>query len=108
MTPNTIEELYSGLNYGKSYILKKRLQTEISLFMEGVHRYFTPQCNLVCDYRHKYIHWHNAGSSAEQNTIERLEWLLDEIFDGAKPEDFVELSYNTMLDVMNGEYGEVR
>lgn len=40
-------------------------------------------------------------------TIESLKWLLEVIFEGAAPDDFVELSYNTLLDVIDGEYGEL-
>lgn len=107
MTPYTIEELYDGLNRGAKYILKKELEVHVELYKRGRLRYFVPSCNLSCDEAYKYICWHNGGSSANSNTLESLKWLLEVIFEGAAPDDFVELSYNTLLDVIDGEYGEL-
>lgn len=102
----TIEELFYTLNKGVRFTLRKSLETDVKLWKEGVYRYFTPTCNLSCD--GEFIHWQHGGSSANQNTLEDLRWTLDEIFDGATPEDFVALDYYTMLDVMDGEFGEIR
>lgn len=104
----TLEELYHRLNAGEGFILKEDLKSEVALFMSGKHKYCAPTCNLSVDDKREYIFWNHAGSSAVKNTLESLEWVLIHIFDGAEPEDFVPLNFDTMLDVINGEYGRVR
>lgn len=78
MTDEKIKAIYDGLNNGKKYILRKELELERELYDSGKHKYFVPEVNL---YKHgDYICWRHFGSSANDNTIGGLRFILEVIF----------------------------
>lgn len=96
----TTKALLHGLIEGKEYILKTRLQWDWEAYQEKRLRFFVPQASLYIDEDGEYIHWQCHGSSAEEISLESLEWLLDKIFE-CEASDFVELNMNSVLDVIN-------
>ena len=80
-------DLYIGLNDGKRYCLKKDFMLEARLYTEGEHRYFAPHVALSAD--PEYIRWSHYGSSANKNTIDDLQWILEYIFK-CEADEFVE------------------
>jgi len=85
------KEMLENIKNGARYILKKEFMLAAELYTSGEYRYFTPSANLyrVEDWAGVYIGWHHYGSSANKLNIENLHWILENIFDGAKPSDFV-------------------
>lgn len=88
-----LNRLLEGIKAGKRYILKEEFTLAAKLYTSGENRYFTPSANL---YRTEddygvYIGYRNHGSSATKLDAENLRWILDNIFKGAKPSDFVEV-----------------
>lgn len=86
-------ELLEGIKAGKRYILKKEFMLAAELYTGGEYRYFTPSANLyrVEDWAGVYIGWCHYESSANKLDAENLRWILKNIFDGAKPSDFVQV-----------------
>lgn len=84
-------ELLEGIKAGRRYILKEEFMLAAKLYTGGEYRYFTPSANLyrVEDWAGVYIGWRHYGSSASKLNAENLRWILKNIFDGAKPSDFV-------------------
>lgn len=85
--------LLEGLKAGKRYITKEEFTLAAKLYTSGENRYFTPSANLYRteDYAGAYIGYRHYGSSAAKLDAENLRWILDNIFKGAKPSDFVEV-----------------
>lgn len=85
--------LLEGIKAGKRYILIEDFALAAKLYTSGENRYFAPSANL---YREEdeagvYIGYRNHGSSATKLDADNLRWILENIFKGAKPSDFVEV-----------------
>ena len=87
-----LKDLYMGINRGKRYTLKSDFIREAEAYTSGEHRYFTPWARLylVEDWAGDYIGWSHYGSSAKENTMDGLEWILKNIFKKT-PADFIEI-----------------
>lgn len=85
--------LLEGIKAGKRYILREEFTLAAKLYTSGENRYFTPSANLYRteDEAGVYIGWRHYGSSANKLDADSLRWILDNIFKGAKPSDFVEV-----------------
>ena len=85
--------LLEGLKAGKRYITKEEFTLAAKLYTSGENRYFTPSANLyrTKDHAGVYIGYRHYGSSAAKLNADNLRWILDNIFKGAKPSDFVEV-----------------
>ena len=85
--------LLEGIKAGKRYILKEDFTLAAKLYTSGENRYFAPSANLYRteDHAGVYIGWRHYGSSANKLDADNLRWILDNIFKGAKPSDFVEV-----------------
>lgn len=83
-----VKQLYDGLNSGKQYILRRDLESKQRLFDSGELRYFVPTANLYM--ADGYIGWRHYGSSANKNTLNELQWVIDAIFKG--DDDFVDMA----------------
>lgn len=88
-----LNRLLEGLKAGKRYILKEDFTLAAKLYTSGDNRYFAPSANLYRteDEYGVYIGYRHNGSSATKLDAENLRWILDNIFKGAKPSDFVEV-----------------
>ena len=87
----TFNELLEGLKAGKRYILKEEFMLTAKLYTSGEYWYFIPVANLyrVEDWAGVYIGCHYYGSSAKKFNAKNLRWILENIFNGAKPSDFI-------------------
>lgn len=73
---NALEKIYNELNRGAVF---------------GIDRFNAPRFpyfDAVMWTNEKYIFWRNYGSSANKNTIQDLEWILENIFK-TTPEEFL-------------------
>ena len=88
-----LNRLLEGIKAGKRYILKKEFTLAAKLYTSGENRYFTPSANLYRteDRAGVYIGYRHYGSSSTKLDADNLRWILDNIFKGAKPSDFVEV-----------------
>lgn len=71
-----LKQIYNNINAGKKY----------GYMMNNV-KY--PFFDVVLSANQQYIYWRHFGSSANKNTVEDLEWILENIFK-LSPEKFIE------------------
>ena len=68
LSDEQIIEIYEGLQKGYRYVPEQ---------MKNGDTFYGIELSRTTG----YIHWRNHGSSAEENTVEDLAWLLSVIFD---------------------------
>lgn len=76
-TNPTLQQIYNNLQDGRIYGYD---------FTKCKYPFFDPVLYLT---KGGYIGWHHYGSSAAENKIEDLDWLIREIF-RMTPEEFVQ------------------